>query len=602
MTLMELNNYIKHYLEKDITHTAIMLTGEWGSGKTYYVEKVLAPFLQENSEKNRCIIISLYGLENLSDISKSIYMELRMKALEKNSEVKATGKLIAKTIVKGAAGIFGIDVNMSEEDLQNLYSSIDLSGKLLIFEDLERSNIELIKLLGYINNLVERDGVKILLVANEDEILNKTTKSFNFTALSSTSSKNDFKEDNRKRVPENIQRYLRIKEKTVGDTICFENNYHEAVINIVDTFDNKKIKEIMDEDINVAEELASMVRGECHKNLRIFIFATQKTVDIFNKMEENYDKDFLKCIYFGIISFSAKIKEGEFPAWQGTEYISTLLGTNSNPLFKFCYNYIRWQKIETDKISKTRDAYKDMKLYDKKADRSDEDLQKLYSYCVRTENEVRDVLKNIEERLNNSNDIGLYSYGKLAAYLIKVKHAIGFDYTRCKECMIQNIRGKGDRISSDLLFLSMYDFEGEEKKELEDFYSQMSESMNVRISQNDFSYNPDEIANLYNRVIREEQELRKNHAFLSEYNISQIVEMLFHASAKQIDDFRGILFAVYRYAGKAEFAEADVITMNEILELVQEKIKSQAFNIDKIQIEQLNWLCSNLKTFISQMS
>ncbi len=126
--------------------------------------------------------------------------------------------------------------------------------------------------------------------------------------------------------------------------------------------------------------------------------------------------------------------------------------------------------------------------------------------------------------------------------------------------------------------------------------------MNVRISQNDFSYNPDEIANLYNRVIREERELRKNHAFLSEYNISQIVEMLFHASAKQIDDFRGILFAVYRYAGKAEFAEADVITMNEILELVQEKIKSQAFNIDKIQIEQLNWLCSNLKTFISQMS
>lgn len=84
MTTTELNKYIKHYLEKDKTHTAVMLTGEWGSGKTYYVENVLAPFLQEDG-KNRCVVISLYGLETISDISKSIYMELRMKALDKES-------------------------------------------------------------------------------------------------------------------------------------------------------------------------------------------------------------------------------------------------------------------------------------------------------------------------------------------------------------------------------------------------------------------------------------------------------------------------------------------------------------------------------------
>ena len=41
MALAELNRYIEHYLEEDKTHTAIMLTGEWGSGKTYYVEKYL---------------------------------------------------------------------------------------------------------------------------------------------------------------------------------------------------------------------------------------------------------------------------------------------------------------------------------------------------------------------------------------------------------------------------------------------------------------------------------------------------------------------------------------------------------------------------------
>lgn len=87
-----------------------------------------------------------------------------------------------------------------------LYSSVDLSSKLLVFEDLERSNIDLIKLLGYVNNLVERDGVKVLLVANENEILNKTpeTFDFNFTALRSVPSKNDNEKCEGKSVPEEI--------------------------------------------------------------------------------------------------------------------------------------------------------------------------------------------------------------------------------------------------------------------------------------------------------------------------------------------------------------------------------------------------------------
>lgn len=208
MTADELNGYIMHYLEEDKTHTAIMLTGEWGSGKTYYVENVLVPFLQrekknripflKKGKENRCVVISLYGLEDLSDISKSIYMELRMKALDKDSEAVSTGKFIAKTVAKGIAGKLGLDVNMSEDDLKRIHSSIDLSDKLLVFEDLERSDIEISKLLGYVNNLVERDGVKVLLVANENEILGKSSETFDFdySKLFSENPQNDEEECN----------------------------------------------------------------------------------------------------------------------------------------------------------------------------------------------------------------------------------------------------------------------------------------------------------------------------------------------------------------------------------------------------------------------
>ena len=64
MTTSELNNYIFHYLKKDKTQTAIMLTGEWGSGKTYYIEKDLVPFLKEN--KTTAVVVSLYGLDDIS--------------------------------------------------------------------------------------------------------------------------------------------------------------------------------------------------------------------------------------------------------------------------------------------------------------------------------------------------------------------------------------------------------------------------------------------------------------------------------------------------------------------------------------------------------
>lgn len=34
MTNDELNQYIKHYIEKDKTGRAVMLTGDWGMGKS----------------------------------------------------------------------------------------------------------------------------------------------------------------------------------------------------------------------------------------------------------------------------------------------------------------------------------------------------------------------------------------------------------------------------------------------------------------------------------------------------------------------------------------------------------------------------------------
>ena len=149
-----------------------MLTGAWGSGKSYYIEHELVPFLNK-LEKDKCVVVSLYGLESLADISKSIYMELRKPEVVNQTEKSTAGMIVAKNIMKNVVGMVGIDFSISDEDLQKLYNSIDLTGKLLILEDLERSSIEIDIVLGYVNSLMERDGIKVLLVANEDEIIQR---------------------------------------------------------------------------------------------------------------------------------------------------------------------------------------------------------------------------------------------------------------------------------------------------------------------------------------------------------------------------------------------------------------------------------------------
>ena len=70
METKELNKFIKHYLEDDNTHSAIMITAPWGTGKSYYLQNELIPFIDADDQK-KCIVVSLYGLKELQEIFRS---------------------------------------------------------------------------------------------------------------------------------------------------------------------------------------------------------------------------------------------------------------------------------------------------------------------------------------------------------------------------------------------------------------------------------------------------------------------------------------------------------------------------------------------------
>lgn len=234
MTNNELNQFILHYLVEDKTHSAIMLTGAWGTGKSYYIQNELVPFLKEEHKKD-CVTVSLYGIKSTAEISRSIYIELRAKTLSAKGEAAVAGKLIAKTIVRGVVSRFGIDFSKENDTMQELYESINLSNKLVILEDIERSQIEVIELLGYVNSLVEQDNVKVLLVANEDEMLK-----YNGDAKKLPLFEQEWSDEEGvlHSLKHPLRKYLTVKEKTVSDTIQYTGDYEGAVSQIIKSFGN----------------------------------------------------------------------------------------------------------------------------------------------------------------------------------------------------------------------------------------------------------------------------------------------------------------------------------------------------------------------------
>lgn len=591
MTNDELNRYILHYLKEDRTKSAIMLTAGWGTGKSYYIQNELIPFLgKEENDSYPCIVVSLYGLKSVGEISKSLYLESRMKFLTKNSEGITTGKFAVKTVVKGITSFFGVDLSKSEEELQELYQSIDLSGKLIIFEDIERSGIDILDVLGYVYNLVEENGVKVLLVANEDEIL----KYFD--------SKPD-KEGNIHKVPdEKTVTYLRTKEKTVSDTISYSGDIISAISHIIQLFGDGMHRRFATEDqIN---DIVAMMALQQNFNLRSFMFACQKVFDILN-MLGTVEDDVAQTIFFSVFSLSMQIKDGYFPNWTGTDLISTELGFGPFPLYRFCYDYIRWQEFDIDKVQEAFDAHKKLKLYDQHGEStSDVDLRTIFNYYERSEEEVLIALQSVEKRLNDSEDIPVYCYSKLAYSLIACHTILEFDYTSCKEKMVSNMHRHGKEIDPEILFLDRFKSEDEgEKHQIADFLQALRDAVEVSAhAKLDFSYKPEDIHSFYMYISGNTAKVTVGHAFISKFDLEKLIEMFFICNPNQLHDWRGILFEVYRHSTRADFLETDRSFMEEMISKINNRLSKEKTGMDRIVLFQLNLLVKNLQTFIEQLS
>ncbi len=347
----ELVESILDYIRKPYTDHAVMINGEWGSGKTYFWNNKVRSKIESteiNGRKYRTIYMSLYGISNLDEISKKIFMEMNPnlnKSIKKILEAKNMSSIpeYVKTGID-MANSFGFMQSNEKVDFSKFF---EMNDKVLCFDDLERANVDVIDVLGYINNFVEHDHIKTIIICNEKE-LSKKLKSTNvemktFIATyilshegkikpempdveeyrredieSMTHNEEETKpmveliEDKIEHIFDKANDYERIKEKLIGETFEYVPEFNYIINGVLMRYEsNPALIQFLRKNSSL---IVQTFNRSGTRNLRILKHALndfQKIFEITKKYYPDVSDVVVKSLLIFTIAVSFEIKAGK---------------------------------------------------------------------------------------------------------------------------------------------------------------------------------------------------------------------------------------------------------------------------------------------------
>ena len=300
------------------------------AGKTYFWNNKIKPKIdgmQYNGKRFTSIYMSLYGISNLEEISKKIFIETT-QLMDKNvkKHIETTGKYSIPEYAKtglNMANSFGANTN-EKINYEKFFATDD---KVLCFDDLERANVDVIDILGYINNFVEHDHIKTIIICNEKELSTKLKNSNlemkTFIATYLLDKQGELAIDDGKPMVERIQEkieyvfdkandYERIKEKLIGETFEYRPEFNYIINGILMRYENDKdlirfLRENTPYIINTFNKSGT-------RNLRILKHSLndfKKIYEMVNKYYPNTNYRVLQTMLIFTIAISFEIKAGK---------------------------------------------------------------------------------------------------------------------------------------------------------------------------------------------------------------------------------------------------------------------------------------------------
>ena len=277
---------LKDYLNITNPAGAIMVTGKWGCGKTYLIDHDLK-YDDEVKDKIVIIKVSLFGIANAKELNlevKKRWLMGRQGDLHEHPVAKSIGKVVgqAQSFIEGNWHIDVADFLTIENEIEIKTKNETIRKKVvLVFDDLERCRMNIVDILGCINDYCENQNFHTIIVANEERIHDTKAGEVSIDDLNDANTQLLYKE---------------IKEKIILRTLYYKPNYEEIIKNIID-----EIQPVIIQSKGGGEKTDLQKRDEDYKK---FINENKERIAaLFVKAEDIYLNN-IRCIKCSLQDFS----------------------------------------------------------------------------------------------------------------------------------------------------------------------------------------------------------------------------------------------------------------------------------------------------------
>lgn len=646
----EIVDILINYVDESIYDYAVMIDGEWGCGKTYFIKKRLYTELekhekekaqnQEGYKPKGIIYLSLYGVKSLEEVSKQILMESYFVKsgnakgiIRKGTEI--TGKMLPVLfdIIKTKTGL-----ELEAENVSNAAGGFfSVKDSILIFDDLERCNCPVNEVLGYINTYVEHEGMKVIIIANQKEIgknayltnqelkyLVAANEKINFDENIERKSNFFTQSNEEEKIKENSVaistikdrinklfgqdvQYEKVKEKLVGVTIYYYPVLQDVFTKLIRSKEiDDRLQSLLLEKLSFYEDY--MVKEE-HPNLRTFQFYLSKVRELYNeisKLDGVGQEPFLKYI----IQYSFKVcvcykNDTLEQTWEGNEeYGFKAIGKTDifgNELaFRFVDEFVTKSILEEEKIKRMLEVYEDE--YIKKREEEVDVLRDLESgWYVSDDNTVAEKIKRIIEALNQDK-YEIKEYPRIIGLFIELEYA-GFSNKIVSDMLIamkKSIKNLKKRVNIGVEYSMLKEGEKRErcKEILADIQNEIDQQFQIHLSDTMESYLEKEDSwaeSLHDYVRKNRMEISNTDGFLAQFEIFQLVEKISKSMSYDIHAFRGCILGLYV---QTSMGDALKLEYDKVVALKEEVEKIDQSHFDNIKKMQIGYLILNLQSAI----
>lgn len=623
----EVTNKLDYYYDNKNIDGAVFLNGSWGSGKTYYIEKYVDFF--NSNKKERAVYVSLNGLKSVDEVNNALLAALHpvLSATKKSPILK-----VLSCATKYTTDILSINYD-SLSEINFDISKFD--ANLIVFDDIERCQVEIPVLFGYID-LIKKSCSKIILVADEKELLNYLfpEEAYHNKAVSSNvlianncskaeetgetknkdkkdiitsilNEKNDSKYSGIVRELEEIEKniypkkyYEIIKEKVVWDTIPFVFDINILFDTIINYSEYENIKEIVINNKNIIMKIEDMFK--C-RNLRTYKCAldvlkylhNENIFDSYSHKEE-IERKVLVNVFALMINY-------KHPSKFGIDFPIRIDGEEYEKLVSFSeYNngiYVDIEELESE-----------LSLKENELSEIDEDKVPIYilelkeTWVYKTD---EDLTNNINELLNayNDNKLDIKYFILCYHYLYSYIEEFGFEL---KDVKLDDVKNELiERINSSNKYVDLEDFHfmldnfyENEIGDIKEIYHTL-ESMNQRYESKEIVKESLNISNLpLDRIKKISEQAIGRKAFLSLFSVNDLMDYIKKADNEGVAYFRLLIHQVYEFSNLSDFFEADKQTIQDFIGKLKEYNKDCESKTKKKLIE---WFIDNLKEILGRL-